>query len=223
MGNKKLDLNGKVFGRLVVIREDNKRSNSGDVKWVCSCTCGKEVSIIAASLKSGHTQSCGCFRKEKMTSHGLHKHPLYRVYMDMKSRCNNKKDTGYARYGGKGVSVCDRWQESFENFYEDVEENYMQDLQLDRIDNDKGYSKENCRWVTHSQNQMNKGASKNSSSKYKGVHWDKKASKWMGQIGFNGNSIYLGYFTCEKEAALAYNKKAKELFGKYAYLNKIED
>lgn len=223
MGNKKLDLNGKVFGRLVVIREDTERSKSGDVKWVCRCNCGKEVSIIAASLNNGHTQSCGCLRKEKMTSHGLHKHPLYKVYVYMKSRCNNTKDSSYIRYGGKGITVCDRWLESFENFYNDVIEGYSKELQLDRIDNDGNYEPSNCRWVTHSQNQMNKGANRESSSRYKGVHWDKRSSKWVAQIGFNKKPTYLGRYDCEKEAALAYNKKAYELNGEYAYLNKIED
>ena len=95
-------------------------------------------------------------------------------------------------------------------------------LQIDRINNDKGYSLENCRWVTAAQNAKNRRGM-SGTSQYKGVMWNKKGCKWIARTYYKGKLKHIGTFTCEKEAALAYNKKALELNGEYAYLNKIED
>ena len=218
----KIELKGKMFGRLKVIAEDTTRTKQGHIKWICKCECGKEVSVFVSNLRNGNTKSCGCLQKEIVTklktSHGLKKHPLYQVWHDMIRRCNNPKATGYARYGSRGIQVYDRWLSSVENFTGDMEGDYKNGLQLDRIDNDKGYSKDNCRWVTRSQNLMNTRAHVDSSSKYKGVCWDKSRGKWIARI----RQKIIGRFICEKEAALAYNKAASRLLGEYAYLNKIE-
>jgi len=216
-----MDLVGVVFERLTVLEKDPLRDSNGSSKWICKCECGTIKSVLHGNLRSGHTKSCGCIHKESSTSHGLSKHPLYKVYMYMKKRCNNIKDTGYARYGGRGIKVCDSWLESFENFYEDMKDGYKKGLELDRRDNNKGYSKENCRWVTSAQNNMNRGSFKNSSSKYKGVTKVKSSNTYKARIYKGGKTYNLGTFTCEKEAAEVYNKKALELFKEYANFNKI--
>jgi len=216
--SKKLDLRNKVFNKLTVLEEDTVRGGNGrDVKWICKCECGNIVSIVGTRMKNNITKSCGCL----LTSRKRSKHPLYSVHAGMKRRCISKKETSYPNYGGRGITVCDRWLESFENFYEDMKDGYKEGLQLDRIDNDGNYEPSNCRWVTHSQNQMNKRVRKGVSSKYKGVSLIKARDKWVANIGLKGKVIRLGYYDCEKEAALVYNEKAKELFGEYANLNKL--
>lgn len=219
----KIDLKGQKFGRLVVLEEDTVRTRTGSLKWVCSCTCGTIKSVIASDLKTGNTRSCGCLKKESYTKHGLSKHPLYVVWVGMRGRCYDPKSPSYYNYGGRGVKVCDYWLEDFMNFYNDMSPTYKDDLQLDRINNDGNYLKENCRWVTVAQNLHNKRGCHNTTSIYKGVSKKKGDKKWKAKICKNGKDMYLGNFSCEKEAALAYNKKAIELNGKYAYLNKIEE
>jgi len=113
------------------------------------CECGNEKRILVGPVKSLHTQSCGCKNK-----HGMKKTPIYRSWSCMLSRCTNKKLSGYKNYGGRGITVCKRWYD-FKNFYEDMGDR-PKDCTLDRIDNDKGYCKENCRWATLEQQSMNK-------------------------------------------------------------------
>lgn len=220
---KKLDLVGQVFGRLTVVSKAD-RSNSRKVLWNCECSCGNSKVVRGCSLKSGDTQSCGCLNAERAkglhTTHGLHKHPLYKVFIGMIDRCFNPKSTHYEDYGGRGITICDRWKDSLGNFIEDVAVGYGKGLHLDRINNDGNYTPDNVRWVTPQQNNMNRGGAKNSTSKYKGVSWNKATTKWRADIRKDGKLHYLGLFTDETEAALAYNEKAKELFGEYANLNK---
>ena len=210
-----------------MIKRVNKRGQKGEISWLCKCECGVEVVVLGASLRSGNTASCGCLHKESITkiktTHGLCKHPLYIVWKNMRIRCTSLGNKSYLNYGGRGIAVCDRWLESFENFYNDVIGGYKKGLQLDRIDNDGNYEPSNCRWVTRNQNQMNTRSAENSTSMYKGVSLRRGDGKWVSQISKNGKKYYLGYFTCEKKAALVYNEKAKELFGEYASLNKIEE
>lgn len=225
MGRKKIDLFGKVFNRLTVI-EDVGRGKQGHVLWRCECSCGNSVVTCSADLRQGNTQSCGCLMidqvKEANTTHGLRKHPLYNVWLKMKDRCFNPKANSYENYGGRGITVCDRWKDSLENFIEDVYPKYKEGLQLDRINNDGNYEPDNVRWVTNQQNSMNRGSDKNSSSKYKGVCWNKGTSKWQANIQKDGKLCHLGLFTDERDAAVAYNKAANDLFGEFANLNKIE-
>ena len=133
----------------------------------------------------------------------------------MKQRCYNRKHSNYPLYGGRGIEVCSGWKDSFDSFLKDVEGGYKKGLQLDRKDNDKGYSLENCRWVTHQQNSHNKRGHSYSKggSKYKGVF--PNGSNFMAKI----KGIYLGTFPTEEEAAKAYDNSAIKEYGSYAFLN----
>lgn len=219
--SKKIDLTGKTFGRLTVISEVGKNKHGG-VVWNCECSCGNVKVVVGSSLRKGYTKSCGCFRVENSTNCGLAHHPLYNVWYQMKDRCSNEKNPMYLYYGGRGIKVCDSWFYSLENFIQDMYLTYHKGLELDRINNDGNYEPDNCRWATPKQNAMNKGKYRNGSSKYKGIHWKKKDTKWYAQIHKDGIQYYLGSFVYETDAALAYNEKAEELFGEYAYLNLIE-
>jgi hypothetical protein len=147
----------QVFGYWTVIKEvdSEKRIHKHGIRYIryviCECKCGTKKRISLPSLKRGDNASCGCKRLGKNNhkyKHGKQSHPLFNVYKGMLARCLNKDHIGYKNYGGRGITICERWLNSIENFIEDMFEGYKSGLQLDRKDNDKGYSKENCVWST---------------------------------------------------------------------------
>ena len=158
--SKMIPMIGKRFGRLTVIAEGG-RTKSGNARWVCKCDCGN-VSVVSGSyLRSGHTKSCGCISRENVTvrntTHGKRNTRLYRIWHGMKSRCYFCKNPNFCDYGARGITVCDEWKNSFRAFYDWAMANgYADNLTIDRKDNDKGYSPENCRWITNKEQQNNK-------------------------------------------------------------------
>lgn len=153
------DLTGEQFNRLRVIGQAEK-SRCGRTRWKCRCTCGKEVIVQGAHLVSGHTQSCGCYNKDRIketfVTHGGTGTRLFRIWSSMKTRCYNQKSKTYGYYGGRGITVCDEWLHDFEAFRAWALSNgYHNELTLDRIDCDEGYSPSNCRWATWHEQRIN--------------------------------------------------------------------
>lgn len=224
------DLTGNIHGKLIVIGYAGKSISNGNSLWWCEClNDGNIIKTDAYKLKSGRTSSCGCLQKQYMrdskTTHGMSKNPLYAVWYEMIQRCHNIDNINYNKHGARGIIVCDRWRDKesgLENFIKDVEPNYVVGLHIDRIDNDGNYELNNVRWVSAQQNQFN-SSSRTGTSKYKGVCKSKGNKKWSAQIYYNRKKIHLGMFCNEIDAAIAYNKKAIELFGEHANLNKIEE
>ena len=169
-----IDLTGKTFSRLLVVGQAGRNSKQ-KILWRCKCECGQEVTVIGENLKNGVTHSCGCLKREWMDNFGQRnkthgqaafdsgkRTSTYRVWMHMRDRCRNTNNKDYRHYGGRGITVCDEWG-SFERFYIDVGDK-PEDMSIDRIDNEKGYYKENCRWATKIQQANNKRTNKKKSA-----------------------------------------------------------
>ena len=155
-----VDLVGQRFGRLTVVEFDSIKDHKA--RWKCVCDCGLTVIVRGNALRSGNTKSCGCLHREKLieTGHANTKHGeshdrrtrLYTIWCGMRQRCTNPNRQAYALYGGKGVTVCEDWNEysSFKDWA--MKNGYADNLSIDRINPEKGYSPDNCRWITPSEN-----------------------------------------------------------------------
>lgn len=163
MNQVRNDLTGQVFGRLTVL-SFAFRDKNGNSRWNCLCDCGESKVVWASALNRGLTQSCGCHRREssreRRTTHGKSggKDATYNIWAGMIKRCSNPNAHGYSRYGGRGIKVCERWQE-FAAFLEDMGTK-PKGYSIERLDIDKGYEPDNCTWIPKGEQSRNKSTSR---------------------------------------------------------------
>ena len=162
-------MTGLRFGRLVVVGRHGS-STQNCATWLCTCSCGRDCVIEGAKLRSGNTKSCGCLHDEsarvRRTTHGKSGTRLHAVWKAMNRRCSSPSDKNYKQYGGRGITVCEQWRKDFQAFYDwAISNGYdekapFQQCTIDRIDNDKGYSPDNCRWVDQKTQRNNRSDKK---------------------------------------------------------------
>ncbi len=188
-----IDKTGKKYGLLTVIeRADSK---NGETRWICQCYCGRKTVVRGGNLTSGAIKSCGCLRKERATeghtTHGASKEngkrsKLYSIWIGMRRRCYDENSINYNYYGLRGITVCDDWKDDFEKFKEwALSSGYDSTLTIDRIENDKGYSPENCRWIGAKEQARNRRS--NNVITFNGeTH---TAVEWEEKLGFSRGTI----------------------------------
>lgn len=183
---------GTTFGRLTVlgVGEPNTDVRGKQCSTsVVRCECGNEKTLSNRHLNSGATTSCSCIRKEIHRTHGQSEIPEYGVWSTMIQRCTNQNDKKYASYGGRGISVCERWLK-FENFIADMSQRPSVKHSLDRTDNDLGYSKENCCWATRTEQQNNTRRNVHMTIDGKTLtiaQWSRLSNVWCGVIRYRFN------------------------------------
>jgi hypothetical protein len=156
--SRRMDLTGQRFGRLLVIRFAGL-SKQEQSRWECLCDCGKTTIVGIGALRGGYIQSCGCLRLERLRQkelkHGDVGSKEYKAWCSMKARCLNANNVGYKNYGGRGITVCARWMDSYENFLADMGRAPSPKHSVGRIDNKANYEPWNCRWETRGQQMRN--------------------------------------------------------------------
>ena len=166
--------------------------------------CGSEFETVSQSIKSGHTRSCGCYAREIQTTHGISQNKFYNTWCSMKHRCYNIKREDYKYYGARGITVCEEWL-NVSNFVAWCELTYpnIEGYTLDRIDVDKGYNPDNCRWADATTQNINQRIKKNNTSGFVGIYWNNKNSNWRTFIHLNKVRYNIGSFPTLEEAVLA--------------------
>lgn len=152
------DRTGHTYGRLTVMSYAGSRK--GSALWLCLCTCGTERTVLGTELAIGNSTSCGCWTQEKhktaAKTHGRSWTAEWRVWVGIKTRCTNSNVKAYHRYGGRGITMCQRWQQSFQAFYADMGPKPSPSHSIERINNDGNYEKANCQWATPTKQSRNR-------------------------------------------------------------------
>jgi hypothetical protein len=187
MRRRFIDMLGRRVGRLVVVATAASRGAKMQKWWLCKCDCGESVDVRGDHLRRGETISCGCMLVDRPNrpAGDPERRKVYRVWAKMISRCFNKDDRNYRRYGARGITVCDRWRNSFESFFADMGRRPTQDHSIDRINNDGNYEPTNCRWATRDEQAVNRRT--NRIVEYDGDRLT--VSQWSRKVGIKAGTL----------------------------------
>lgn len=205
---------GETFGRLTVASETVRRDSRSYVNVVCVCN-PSVFEVRLDSLRNGTTSSCGCLQKDAVIeanrTHGMSRTSAYNSWQGMKDRCTNPNNSRWDRYGARGICYPSTW-ETFEGFWDDMREGWYEGADIDRIDFDGNYCKENCRWVNRDVGNHNKSKS-DGTSIYKGVYYDKARDAWVARLNRNSTIYLQKRFSTEIAAAKAYDDMSEQIYG----------
>lgn len=215
MGIQRRDLSGQRFGRLVAI-ETNRRDHRHNRLWRCQCDCGNEVEVNVNRLVTGNTKSCGCLYVDAHKTHGATvgrgRVPEYIAWMHMRARCTNPKLPQFKDYGGRGIRVCDRWND-YASFIADMGNRPSPRHSLDRIDVNGNYEPGNCRWATKDVQQHNRRPKSNTG--IRGISWAKREQAYVWRVTRRGRFIH-GKTKSLAEAIEKVAEARTTLYGEYA-------
>jgi hypothetical protein len=181
-------------------------------KGLFQCECGEVIQQFIKQVRSGNTTSCGCQRGVSSIKHGLSGSREYKIWRGMKERCNSPKSMYYKYYGGRGITYTEVWG-TFTCFWEDMKHSYEPHLELDRINVDKGYSKENCKWSTESEQAFRQRTRCTNSSGRTGVYYRKDCNKWSASIMQDDKLTHLGYFETFEQAVEVRKSNEVRIYG----------
>ncbi|MFP9515630.1 AP2 domain-containing protein [Pectobacterium brasiliense] len=196
--------NGETYNALTIINDDAGRTKGGDRLVECKCLCGKKIKTRCSYLGNGHTKTCGCLNGTKTKKHGMYKSKEYRAWVGINRACHNPKAAHYHKYGGAGITVCDEWRKSFDNFLSDMGLCPSQSHILLRKDVNLDFSSENTYWGNGLERILSRKKWSGTSSRYKGVYWIKSRKKWRSEIKVGDKKHHLGYFHSESDAYRAF-------------------
>lgn len=213
-----INMQGMKCGRWTVIEQAATKSNK--VYWLCECDCGTIREVVGKDMRSGKSTSCGCISAEKKSIanfvHGYTTGKIsltYKTWASMKERCTNPNSRVYSYYGGRGITICERWINSFVDFVDDMGDRPSKDYSLDRINVNGNYEPSNCRWATNSEQRINTRQRK-SKSGIRGVSKNPRCSTWKAVISFDKKRIIIGNYRSIEEAAAARKEAEIKYWGK---------
>lgn len=212
---KPMEVNvGDKFNKLTIIEELEPHvypTGQRRRKFLVQCECGSlPKSVLLNGMVSGKTKSCGCYNAAKSKSHGMHDTRQYQCWADMKTRCLNPDHRCYSEYGARGITVCEKWL-TFEGFWEDMGATYSDNLTLNRRDNDKGYSADNCEWDTKEFQGHMRRKLKGTALPEIGIRQTPKG-RFTAHIKFHGRNLFLGSYATKQEATEAYDHASEFIY-----------